>query len=219
MADSELEALTARGALLRTDLFYVVDPVSGLPYKATAADIATFADPLSNGSVAAQVGFSTDTYLAGSNPLNLAAGRLKAGSGYRCRFDIAKTAAGTAAAVITVRMGTAGTTADTARLTFTFPTAQTAAIDNGYVDILLNFRTVGTGTTAVAAGFLTLNRTNTTTGFLSTGGLQNPSPLRVTSAGFDSSTVTQIGVSVNAGATGTPSWTVTAVQSELKNLA
>jgi len=74
-------------------------------------------------------GFAADTYLVGSSvPVPL--GLLKATSKYRCRFTVTKTAAGVATPIVTVRFGTAGSTADAARCTLTFA-AQTAAVDEG----------------------------------------------------------------------------------------
>jgi hypothetical protein len=170
----------------------------------------------STGSIAAQTLGTGDTYIAGSSPPAFPAGKIQAGTFYRVKLDMAKTAAGTAVATFTLRMGTLGTTGDAAICTFTAPSAQTAAIDNGQLEILANFRSVGSGTSAVVEGLLVMIRTNTTTGFLSTGGLQI-APLRVTSGGFDSTTVTRIGISINPGASS--SWSTQVVQSEVKNLA
>lgn len=216
MADTDLESLTTRTTIQGTDILYLVDPVTNLPYQVSAAALNTYMDPASNSSAVAQTLGTADTYLTGSS-CTFAAGRLKAGSYYRAQFDMTKTAAGTATAAMTLRLGTAGTTADTARCTFTFPSAQTAAADNARFSIYANMRSVGSGTAAVVQGVLVIERTNTTTGFVSTGGLQFMAPIRVTSAGFDSTTVTTIGVSVNAGASS--AWTTQLVQADIKNLA
>lgn len=188
---------------------------SGTSKKMTLTQVNAYTEPVSAASTSTQTGFAADTYIAGSG-LTITPARLQAGAFYRCRFDVAKTAAGVATAAFALRLGTAGSTADTARCTFTFPTAGTAAIDNGFIDIIANFRAVGSGTTAVVQGVLVLMRTNTTTGFVSTGGLQFMSPIRVTSSGFDSTTVTKIGLSLNAGTSA--SWTLTAVQADMLNL-
>jgi hypothetical protein len=168
-------------------------------------------------STAAQTLGTSDTYLAGSSPPAFPAGKIQAGTWYRAKFDMTKTAAGTAIATMTVRMGTLGSTSDAAIATFTFPSAQTAAVDNGSFEVVVNFRSAGSGTSAVIEAIGYILRTNTTTGFLSTSGLQVMTPARVTSAGFDSTTVTRIGLSINAGASS--AWTTQAVQSEVKNLA
>lgn len=210
---TKVSALTAVTTPAGTDEFPVNQ--GGTSKKATLTQINAYCEPVSGASVSAQVGFATDTYIAGSG-LTITPSRLQAASFYRFKTDVAKTGAGTASAVFVLRMGTAGSTADGAICTFTFPTAGTAAADNGFIEILANFRSVGAGTSAVVAGSLVLMRTNTTTGFVSTGGLQFMSPIRVTSSGFNSSTVTKVGVSLNAGTSA--SWTLTTVQSDMLNL-
>src|SRR4051794_20356603 len=82
-------------------------------------------------STAAQTGFATDTYLAGS-AVTIPVGKIQVGTKYRCKFNVVKTAAGVAAPVISIRLGTAGTTADTARATLTYA-AQTGVVDEGEI--------------------------------------------------------------------------------------
>ena len=165
-----------------------------------------------NQSVAQQgAGFATDTYLTGSS-IAIPSGALKAGTRYHLIFDVSKTAAGTATPVITIRFGTNGTTADTARLTFTF-LAQTAAADIGTFEIWVTVRSVGSGTSAVLQGTAQCRHR------LSTTGLQNQpgTTLQITSGGFDSTVANSIiGASVNAGASA--AWTVQLVQAELLNI-
>jgi hypothetical protein len=178
---------------------------SGTPADLTWADEAVY-----NQSVAAQgPGFAADTYLTGSS-INVNA-LLKAGTRYRLVFHVSKTAAGVAAPVITVRFGTAGTTADTARLTFTL-LAQTAVIDNGRIELDLTFR--NPGASCVVAGVLQIAHALATTGLQT----RNPHVVQVTSAAFDTTPANSIiGVSVNGGASA--SWTVQLVQATLENLA
>lgn len=171
-----------------------------------------------NASVANQgAGFATDTYLTGSYvtiPTNPAGGnRLQAKSKYRLRFNATKTAAGTATPIINVRLGTAGTTADTSRLTLTHA-AQTAVIDEMVYDLSVVFRTVGSGTSAVIAGIGVLDHRLASTGFANV----NTSIQQGVSAGFDSTVASLgIGVSVNGGTSA--AWTVNLVEAELYNLA
>jgi hypothetical protein len=155
-----------------------------------------------NGSGAA------DTYLTGSNIALPSTTFPLVGTEYRCRFDVTKTAVGTATPIITVRIGTAGTTADAAILTFTFG-AGTAAIDTGLFEVRVKFRTVGSGTAAVVVGTATLISNLTTTG------LSNAVKARAAvSSGFNSTTAGLIiGVSYNGGATAVH--TVEQVTSEL----
>lgn len=178
--------------------------------KNDAGGVNTLGD-ICNFSTANQTGFAADTYLAGSNcaaPLSL----FKAGSIYRMKFDMVKTAAGVAAPVLTIRVGTAGTTADAARLTFTFG-AGTAAIDTGVFEVRAHFRNVGAA--AVLVGICSLNHHLAATGLTSTGAAGSGIIL-VTSASFDSTVANlQIGASFNGGASF--SGTNILVESELAN--
>lgn len=212
MADTKISALPAVTTPAGTDELAVNQ--GGTSKKVTLTQVNAFVDPASNSSTSAQTLGTGDTYVAGSD-VTFGAGRLKAGSYYRCVIDMTKTGAGTATAVVTLRMGTAGTTSDAAICTFTYPSAQTATADNGRITVYVNMRSVGSGTAAVAAGVHNIEKTNTTTGFVSTGN-NFGAPIRVTSSGFDSTTVTKIGVSINAGASS--AWTTTLVQADVKNL-
>ena len=212
MPDTKVSALTAVVTPAGTDEIPVNQ--GAVSKKLTLAQVRTFALTTAafNQSVAQQgAGFAADTYLTGSN-VTIPSGGLQVGTRYHLIFNVAKTAAGTATPILAVRLGTAGTTADTARLTFTFA-AQTAAADDGTFEVWATFRTVGSGTSAVLQGVAQCRHR------LSTTGLQNlPSvTLPVTSAGFDSTTPTVIGASINGGASA--SWTVQLVQAELVNLA
>src|SRR6184192_1030746 len=92
---------------------------AGYNVKTDGTGIITYPSSLYNASVAAvSAGYAADTYVAGSS-IVIAAGDWKVKGIYRCRFDMTKTAAGLATPIITVRIGTAGTTADAAIITFT----------------------------------------------------------------------------------------------------
>jgi hypothetical protein len=153
--------------------------------------------PRKNASNANQTGFSADTYLAGSS-ITVPAGLWQAGGIYKLRFDMVKTAAGTATFAINIRMGTAGTTADTAVLTLTFG-AGTANADTGIFEVLATFRTVGSGTSAVLQGIARCTHHLAATGLVSTGA-SGTGIIIGTSAGFASTTQTYIGASINGGA-------------------
>lgn len=160
------------------------------------------------GSVAAQAGFAVDTYLDGSK-LALPTGLIRAGTTMYWCFDVVKTNAGTAAPTVIIRFGTAGAIGDTARVTFTF-TAQTAVVDRGVIEVWANFRTVGSGTSAVIAATTRLEHQLAVTGLNVTqpAGMQT---LAVTSGGFDSTIASSfVGLSVNGGASA--AWTVTVAQ-------
>jgi hypothetical protein len=86
-----------------------------------------------NFSVAAQTpAAATRTYIAGSKIT--VPGNLQIGTIFRWKLNLRKTAAGVAPSTFDVAVGTNGTTADTARLSFTKP-AGTAAADEGFVTI------------------------------------------------------------------------------------
>lgn len=211
MTGTKISALSAASTLTGSEQFAAVQ--GGSTKAVTAAQINAFTEPIAGGSTAAVTGYASDTYLAGSMQPFVPA-RLQAAANnctiYKCEWEAIKTAAGVATATVIVRVGTAGTTADTTRLTFTFPSAQTAAIDNMYCKLLVNFRAVGAS--AQIAGTLILVRSNTTTGFLSTGAT-TLTIIKVTSSTFDITAQSKIGVSVNGGASA--SWTTSTVQSEL----
>jgi hypothetical protein len=135
-------------------------------------------------------GFAADTYLVGSSvPL----GSPVIGTTYILTFDMTKTAAGVAAPVLIIRSGSAGSTADTARCTFTF-SAGTAATDTGVFTATCTFRVVGSGTSAILQGRCQLDSQPTT-------GISSLIHAAVsTSSGFDSTTANQIiGASFNGG--------------------
>jgi hypothetical protein len=215
MADTKPSAFTPITALDGPELLPVIE--SGpLNRVITVANLKAYVDQgVRNASVTTPgAGFASDTYLVGSS-CAIPNGRLQAKTQYRVRFRVAKTAAGTAAPVITVRIGTAGAIGDTSRAALTFA-AQTAAIDDGIFEIWCTFRTVGSGTSAVleATGSLTHRQVaNASTGLANVA----QSSANNVGGGFDS-TVSNliIGISVNGGASA--AWTITGVQADLLNL-
>jgi hypothetical protein len=165
-------------------------------------------------STAAVAGaYAADTYLAGSG-ITVLPGAWKAGATYYCMFDMTKTAAGLAAFTVNVRMGTLGTVVDTSVLSLAFAVG-TAAIDSGKFELWVNFRSVGSGTSAVVAGIIGCSHHLAATGLITTGA-SGYGQILGTSAGFNSTTQTKIGISVNGGASfaGTNS----IVQSSLSNM-
>lgn len=156
-------------------------------------------------------GYAADTYLAGSN-ISMPASGFTAGMRYSCVFDMVKTAAGTATPVVTLRIGTAASTADAAIATFTFA-AGTAAADTGTIEVWAHFRTVGAGTSAVLVGTCDIFHALAATGITSTGA-SGVGQITVVSSGFDSTIAsTKIGLSFNGGASF--SGTNTIVEAEL----
>lgn len=175
-------------------------------YTSTGIIKSGVVDTLFSFSTAAQgAGFAADTYLTGS--FIVLPTTLKVGTQYRCRFSVSKTGAGTATPILQLRSGTAGTTADTSRCSFTF-SAGSAATDVGWFEVYGFFRTVGSGTNAVLQGTCNLT-SQATTGFSTL--LKS---VQTTSSGFDSTTAgLGLGVSVNGGTSA--SWTVQQVLTDV----
>jgi hypothetical protein len=158
-------------------------------------------------TVAQGAGFSSDTYVTGSNLL--IGGRLKVGSIMRWNIHMTKTAASTAVTAAIIRFGTAGAIGDTARVTMAGP-AQTAVVDEALLQIEAVVRThSATGvlqgqmsiehSAAVAAGFGEMFDT-------------------ITSGTFDTTlAAAQVGISLN-GSTAA-AWTINTVTAEAFNLS
>jgi len=76
---------------------------------------------------------TTRTYITGSK-ITIPKGKLQIGTCFRWMFSLTKTGAGTATSTIDIAVGTAGTTADAARVSFTKP-AGTAVIDEAWFEV------------------------------------------------------------------------------------
>ncbi len=76
---------------------------------------------------------ATRTYIDGS-AVTVPDSKIQRGTIFSWKFNMTKTAAGSAASTFDICIGTLGTTGDTARLSFTKP-AGTAAVDEGFVTI------------------------------------------------------------------------------------
>lgn len=155
-------------------------------------------------------GFATDAYVAGSG-IAIPPGALQAGTRYRLTLGVTKTAAGVAPPVVSLRFGAAGTLADPAIASVTFPT-QTAAADEGRLAIDVTFLAAGAGASVQLIAALThlMNSSGLATG---------TAPMRrATSAAFNSAVPAAVlGVSLNAGAAA--AWTVWLAQATLENIA
>lgn len=168
-----------------------------------------------NWSIANDVSaFATDLYLVGSNVLLPSFG-MQAGTKYFLQASASKTGNGTGTPVYTVRIGSAGSAADTSRLALTGP-AQTAIADIGTLNILLVVRNVGAsgviqGTAWWEHRGTAANTTTSGTGFAndSTGHVEG------TATPYDNSAEggKYIGISINGGASN--AWTVTQVHAQL----
>lgn len=167
---------------------------------------------LSNASTAA-VGsaYASDTYLAGSSII-IPAGAWKAKTQYWCLFDMVKTGAGTAAFTVNVRLGTLGTQAGDASVCALAFAVGTGVIDTGRFELIATFRSVGAGTAAVVQGSIRCTHHLAATGLVTTGA-SGTGIINATGSGFNSTTQTTIGLSVNGGSLF--SGTNTSVQAEL----
>jgi len=136
---------------------------------------------------------ATRTYITGSN-VSITAGRIAVGTLFRWRFGMTKTTnAGIATSTIDIAFGTAGTTADTARVSFTKP-AGTALADEGFVEIEAIVTAIGTSG-VVTGEFRMIHN------LASTGHMQIPAAVVLTtSSAFNTSTVTDIGLCITTGA-------------------
>jgi len=156
-----------------------------------------------NAAIASQgAGFSADTYVTNSDILIPSCG-LQAGMVFRWTISLSKTAAGTAAAVFTFRLGTNKTTGDTSILALTQGTAQTAALSSGLIIITLVVRSVSaTGVVAAGVGVAT-----------NTAGLGSGVDGVSGSVDLTSASGKSLGLSINGGASA--AWTLTSVSAEL----
>jgi hypothetical protein len=151
------------------------------------------AEPVDNVSTSSQSpAAATRTYITGSQ---IKLGKLKVGSRFRWKFNLTKTAAGVASSTIDVALGTAGTTADTARLSFTKP-AGAATADEGWVEIEVIVRAISA--TGVIVGEFVMSAANTTGGHFTSG--KQVHVVNVVSAAFDTTAPTFIGVCITTGA-------------------
>ena len=144
---------------------------------------------------------STDVYLTNSG-IQVPSFGMEAGQLYRWMFTATKTGTGTTAYVATLRLGSAQSTADTARATLTANQVQTAAISHAqfYIEVLV--RSVSATGQLVAAINCASSVGTTATGF--GGGVVNvPST-------FDNTAVAgqYLGLSLNSQA---GAWTIDAL--------
>jgi len=185
----------------------VLTVVSGAPAWAAAPGGTQI---IANGNTGDVTANASDTYLTGS--ALAIGGQIKAGTVLKWTLMMTKTAAGIATPNIYVRFGTAGTTADTARLTFT-GTVQTAATDTGMITITATVSVVGAS--GVVRGGFHQTHTNTTTGLMN---VARPRVLTATSGTFDNTSGSLIaGISVQPGTAGV--WTFQVVEGQAYNLA
>jgi hypothetical protein len=144
---------------------------------------------------------ATDTWITDSGLLIPSFG-MKQGMVFRWQMTLSKTAAGTAATVLTIRTGSNQSTADTSRLALTSSVAQTAAVAEGIMWVQVVVRSVS-ATGVIAGGF----------------GLAAPVGLGGGKDGvsgtFDNTAMAGLymGLTVNTGASA--AWTITSINGEI----
>lgn len=148
---------------------------------------------------------ATRTYITGTN-FKVSSTKLQVGSQFRWVFNMTKTAAGIAASTFDIAVGTAGTTSDTARVSFTKP-AGLGTVDEGVVTITACVRTIGA--TGVMVGEFSMIHNGNTTGHM----VIPCACVNTISAGFDMTVASlQVGVCITSGAA--DAITIQTVQSE-----
>ena len=136
---------------------------------------------------------TTRTYVTGSALGPFTAGTLAVGTILRWKFDLTKTAAGSASSTFDIAFGTAGTTADTAYVSFTKPSG-TAAADQGWVEISAVVKTAGASGVVIGNFRLIHN-------LAATGHAQVPAVSVVTTSGtVNLATPTYAGICITTGA-------------------
>lgn len=174
------------------------------------AGVDTVIAPICNQSTAGQTpAATTRTYITGSN-LAVPSIKLQVGACFEWVMAITKTAAGTASSTFDICVGTAGTTADTARVSFTKP-GGSAAADEGVFTIRCTVKTIGA--TGVLVGEFTMIHN-----LASTGHAVIPCvAVTTTSSGFDMTVANLIlGVCITSGAS--DALTISQVQARAWNL-
>jgi len=166
--------------------------------------------PLTNANTADVTASAADTYLTGSS-INVPVSLLKVGTRIKWHLGMTKTAAGTATPIFNVRVGTAGTVADTARLTWTL-VAQTALTDTGWCEISVIVRSIGAS--GVIHGEIMFTHAGNPVGTYTQGLATFVTQVQQsTSSAFDMTVASLIvGISCNPGASGV--WTFQHVRAE-----
>lgn len=150
------------------------------------------------------------TYIAGSN-FTIAPTQLKVGTRFQWRFNVTKTAAGTAASTFDIAFGTTGSVTDTAQVSFTKP-AGTAVADEGWIEIEAIVK-ANSATVGVVVGEFRLIHNLAATGHA----VIPCVVVNTTSGSFNTFTPTSVGLCITSGAS--DAITIDLVQCTATNLA
>jgi len=197
MADTKTSALPAAGSFLLADELPVNEASTSKKVTGLQMQAALVNDNSSGATGAQTPAATTRTYITGS-AITVPVGKLRIGSFFRWEFDMTKTGAGSAASTFDICFGTAGTTADTARVSFTKP-GGTAAADVGLVTITAVVRGP-LSASGVVSGNFQLTHVGGATGLL--GHCVEPAIcVNTISSGFDVTVASLIvGVCITTGA-------------------
>lgn len=209
---SELDLTTISAGSIATPASGVLAVFSGLDKRLKAKDSSGFISSYwTNHSVTSQTpSATTRTYITGSQIALPAAGALQIGSKFRWRFNMTKTAAGTATSTIDIAFGTAGTTSDTAQVSFTKP-AGTAAADEAFCEVECIVRGPLSSSGIVVGEFTLIHNLS------ATGHAQIPCVcVNTVSSAFDVTTPTFVGLCITTGAS--DAITIQQVNSEAWNI-
>ena len=193
MADTKISALTAATAMADANEFPINE--AGASKKLTGTLIKAWQGNILRNVNTSDVTISAGatTYATGSS-ISVPTGKLRAGSWFRWTLVGTKTAAGTAARSILVKIGTNGSTADATIVTLTSGTP-TAAADTGVWHVTFVVRTIGAAATSHGAygGFHQLS----TTGLFP----NETEVIQAAGSTFDSTTASLIvGLAITTGA-------------------
>ena len=177
----------------------------------TAINLAVNGKDTTDASIADQVGFDVDTYVADSNIIIPSHG-FALRSMFYWRISASKTADGLASPVYSIRVGTGLSTLDTAILQLT-GSPQTADTDNGVLHVMATVRAIGTLTVVQGSAWWVHKGKSGShaVGFCE----DNTGQVDGTSATFDSTAFAgqYIGLSIDAGTDA--AWTITQVHSQV----
>jgi hypothetical protein len=169
--------------------------------------VVDLALPSGSSNTADVVANAAATYLTGGS-LQIGS-RVQAGSFFKWRLRVTKTGAGVVAPTVAVVVGTAATTADTARVTHT-GAAQTGVTDTGMFEVDASFRQVGA--TAIINSSIRMDHTSA-----DGAGLGTFRYLNANSSSFALGANDYIGLVVNPGTAGV--WTFQEIIIDAGNLA
>ena len=178
----------------KVEVFTSNDTPSLLRTNDESSNIVTLT-PITNYAVIAQTpAATTRTYLTGSK-IAVPLSKLKIGSTFYWAFNMTKTGAGVAASTIDIAIGTAGTVADSAIVSFAKP-GGTAVIDEALCEIWMTIRGPLTASCIAVGEFVMTHN------LAATGHAQIPVVVvNTVSAGFDATVASlMVGLCLTSGA-------------------